>query len=210
MFKCTLQLYVERLACLNLCNALESKRISHKRQHLLGLACQLHFGVKQEIMESVIEKLAEFLGSRGWKCSVEADRSLIQTGANGKNGRWPCIAIGGSENRDLVFLSLFPVNIPTEKRPVVAELLARINYRLSHGCYEMDFEDGELRFRTSIPAVQGEDQGGLLEYLVFANLCTFDNHFGTIMKVLYTEISPKKALEKPKAKKVRRPRFELN
>lgn len=161
-------------------------------------------------MESVIEKLAEFLGSRGWKCAVEADRPLIQTGANGKNGRWPCIAIGGSENRDLVFLSLFPVNIPKEKRSAVAELLARINYRLSHGCYEMDFEDGELRFRTSIPAVQGEVQGELLEYLVFANLCAFDSHFENIMRVLYTDVSPENALDKPKPKKARKPRFELN
>ncbi len=162
-------------------------------------------------MENVIEKLAEFLEGRGWKCSVEQDKPMIQTGANGKNGRWPCIAIGGSENRDLVFLSLFPVNVPQEKRAVVAELLTRINYQLSHGCYELDFEDGELRFRTSIPAVSGEVQGELLEYLVFANLCTFDAHFGTIMQVLFTETSPKNALEKPKAKKKQhKPRFELN
>jgi len=164
----------------------------------------------KNFMENVIEKLAEFLGSRGWKCSVEADKPLIQTGANGKNGRWPCVAVAGAESEHLVFLSIFPANAPVEKRNAVAELLTRINYRLTHGCYEMDLEDGEIRFRTSIPVVQGELQGELLEYLVFANLCTFDGHFGTIMKVLYTEISPKNALEKPKAKMVRKPRFELN
>jgi hypothetical protein len=161
-------------------------------------------------MQNLIEKVAEFLGSRGWKCTVEPDKPLIQTGANGKNGRWPCIAIAGRENEHLIFLSIFPVNIPLEKRVAIAELVTRINYRLTHGCYEMDFEDGELRFRTSIPAVSGEVQCELMEYLVFANLCTFDSHLGTIMKVLYSHISPKSALQKPKVKKSRKARFELN
>jgi hypothetical protein len=161
-------------------------------------------------MENVIEKLAEFLRSRGWKCSLEADKHLIQTTANGKNGRWTCVGIAGSESEHLIFLSIFPVNAPQEKRRAIAELLTRINYRLTHGCYEMDFGDGEIRFRTSIPVFSGDLPGEALEYLVFANLCTFDGYLGTIMKVLYSPTSPKSALETPKAKTRRKPRFELN
>jgi hypothetical protein len=161
-------------------------------------------------MENVIQQMAEFLDGRGWKFTVEQDKPLLQTVANGKTGRWHCVAIGGSDNEHLIFLSLLPVDAPPEKRVAVSELLTRINYQLAHGCYEMGFDDGEIRFRTSIPVISGQVQSEMLEYLVFANLCAFDNNFGAIMQVLYGECSAKAALEGPCKKKRSKPRFELN
>ena len=34
--------------------------------------------------------------------------------------------------------------------PEMAEFIARANYGLQNGCYELDFEDGEIRFRTFV------------------------------------------------------------
>ena len=34
--------------------------------------------------------------------------------------------------------------------PEMAEFIARANYGLQNGCFELDFEDGEIRFRTIV------------------------------------------------------------
>ena len=34
--------------------------------------------------------------------------------------------------------------------PEMAEFIARANYGLQNGCFELDFEDGEIRFRTFV------------------------------------------------------------
>ena len=77
------------------------------------------------------------------------------------------------------------------------------------GCFELDFEDGEIGFRTSVP-LTGEVPSELVEHLVFSNLCTVDHFFGAIMKVLYADISPKSALNPGKRKNPSPARFELS
>jgi len=68
----------------------------------------------------------------------------------------------------LVFISLFPALAPAKKRTACAELLTRINYDLLHGCFEMDFEDGEIRFRTSIGALDLPIAPKQVEHLIFS------------------------------------------
>lgn len=161
-------------------------------------------------MANVIEQLAEYLRGHGCECSVEQDRPVIQSMVTGNSGRWPCIAIADSDNTHLIFMSMFPVNVPPEKRSAVAELFTRLNYSLNHGCYELDLEDGEAHLRTSIPVFSGEVAEGMLHFPVCLNFCIFDKYFGAIMKVLYSDTSPKDALKAPKPRKKRAARLQLN
>lgn len=161
-------------------------------------------------MKSAIESFTEFFDKQGWsyhQCSV---RPVIHTGFTGDNGRWNCVAIAGPKDEHLLFLSLLPCKAIPTRRAACAELLTRINFGLTHGCFEMDFEDGEIRFRTSVPLASAEVSPELVEHLVFSNLCTVDRFFGAIMKVIYAEVSPKSAMNPLKAKKPSTSRFELN
>jgi hypothetical protein len=160
-------------------------------------------------MKSAIESFTEFLDKQGWSFSQASDRPVIHTGFTGDNGRWNCVAIAGPQDEHLLFLSLLPCKATPARRAACAELLTRINFGLTHGCFEMDFEDGEIRFRTSV-ALTGDVPSELVENLVFSNLCTVDRFFGAIMKVLYAEVSPKSALSPATRKKPSTSRFELN
>lgn len=42
------------------------------------------------------------------------------------------------------------LQVPEELRPGVAEFITRANYGLIRGNFEMDFNDGELRYKTTI------------------------------------------------------------
>jgi hypothetical protein len=161
-------------------------------------------------MKSAIESFAESFNKRGWSYNQPSDKPLIHTGFTGDNGRWNCVAVAGPQDEHLFFLSLLPCKAAPTRRTACAELLARINFGLTHGCFEMDFEDGEIRFRTSIPLASAEVSPELVEHLVFSNVCTVDRLFGAVMKVLYAGVSPTAALRPATVKKPSRPRFELN
>lgn len=160
-------------------------------------------------MKSAIESFAEFFNKQGWSHNQASDKPVIYTGFTGANGRWNCLATAGPQDEHLLFLSLLPCKAVPTRRAACAELLSRINFGLTLGCFEMDFDDGEIRFRTSVP-LTGDVPSELVEHLVFSNLCTVDRFFGGIMKVLYADTSPKSALNPAKRKKPSPSRFELN
>lgn len=161
-------------------------------------------------MKSAIESFAEFFNKQAWPYNQASDKPVIHTGFTGDKCRWNCVAVAGPQDEHLFFLSLLPCKAVPARRTACAELLTRINFGLTHGCFEMDFEDGEIRFRTSIPLASAEVSPELVEHLGFSNLCTVDRLFGAIMKVLYADVSPKSAMKLAATKKSSTSRFELN
>jgi hypothetical protein len=102
---------------------------------------------------------------------------------------------------------------PEYGRSVCAELLARINGRLGLGHFDLDFDDGELRFLTTVPL--GPD--GILSQEVIGEVIgghhtVVDAFVPAIAAVLFTGMSPSRAmkLDVQKEAKALEARFSLN
>ena len=53
------------------------------------------------------------------------------------------------DEQDLILLySVCPLRVPAERRPEVSQFLTGANYGLAAGNFELDFEDGEIRYKT--------------------------------------------------------------
>lgn len=63
---------------------------------------------------------------------------------------WTCYAQVDADWGQFVFYVLIPVRIAEDLRGVVAEYITRVNYGLRVGKLEMDFEDGELRYNSTL------------------------------------------------------------
>lgn len=172
-------------------------------------------------MNAATERMTEVLRARGWKFEVDEETQMINTGCTGDNGQWR-VRAGGIRDVAVVILSRFPVTCPEAKRAVCAELFARINFGAPTVSFELDFTDGEILCKTSVPYDQELPPAELLDKLFSFNLSTMDCHLPAIMSVIYAGISPAKALadlekaEAAKQAKARRPkrsgqsRFQMN
>jgi hypothetical protein len=63
------------------------------------------------------------------------------------------------------------------------------------GNFEMDFEDGEVRFKTSIDVEGTELSLELLNPLLYANVLMMDQYLPGLMSVIYSDVSPATAVE---------------
>ena len=86
-----------------------------------------------------------------------------------------------------------------ELRGLAAEYLTRANYGLSIGNFEMDFEDGEVRYKTSIDVEGGELTQGMIKNLVYSNCATTDRYLHGLMKVVYGNADPASAVRDAEA-----------
>lgn len=143
---------------------------------------------------ALIEVIKQFFEEEAWPVtSIPASNSLgIQF--QGDNGRWGCLAHALEEQRQFVFYSVYPFSVPPEKRPAVTEFLTRANTLLSIGNLEMDYSDGEVRFRTSIDVEGDELSKELVRNIVYINVMMADHFFAGLLSVIYSDSSPVEAL----------------
>lgn len=87
-----------------------------------------------------------------------------------------------------------PVNIPESLRKRLCEFITIANYGLILGNFEMDMDDGELRFKTTF--IYNDDDQPETEFNrhLFNALFMMDKYFPGIMAVLFAGLEPRVAI----------------
>lgn len=76
--------------------------------------------------------------------------------------------------------SVHPQRVAPDRRGLLAEWLVHENYDIVVGAFEMDGEDGEVRFRTAIDTTGDRLSDALFERLLVANLAEMTARFDRI------------------------------
>lgn len=148
-------------------------------------------------MDNVFEQLKTFFIEKEWVYTAVEEENLIVLGIHGENGRFHCIADVIADTQQLLFYSICDVNVPETKRLAMSELLMRANANKVLGNFEMNFDDGEIRYKTSID-YEGIEAVTLrlIEDLIMANLTMMDTFLPAIMKLIDDDdITPLQALQ---------------
>jgi hypothetical protein len=158
---------------------------------------------------------ANHLDELKWKYHYTDDKTTLFSGFNSEDVQWDFSAFARQKDSGLFLLgvnSFIPNKALPERRAACSELLTRLNFSLSIGCFEMNFKDGEIRFRTAAIVPATDITSGIIEHLLRSNLSIVDQHLKAIMAVLYSSVTPEEAM-KPKEENREtspEPRFELN
>ena len=104
--------------------------------------------------EDLFNAVNLYLNSQNWKYSPDATRFRFDysMGIGGKLNS--CRMIIVAEDTGIVFLAVCPINATEDSRASVAEYLTRANYGLKSGNFEMDFKDGEIRYKNYMRCVE--------------------------------------------------------
>lgn len=138
--------------------------------------------------------LVEFFEEDNWDFQWMTGMSVLTLNYSGTNGHWQCYAQARENQQQLVFYSVLPANAQSTKRAAIAEFLTRANYGMVIGNFEMDYDDGEIRYKTSVDVEGSTVTLPLIRQMVYANISIMDHYFPAIMRVLYGGISPQEAL----------------
>jgi hypothetical protein len=130
----------------------------------------------------------------GWRFGEDAERLTLSMGYGAKNGVYYCVLHIHPQFRAVAFYTHVQCRAPEEKRPAMAEFLARVNYALWLGNFELDFRDGEVRYKTSLDLGDGELTTGMFASLVRSNIDTVDRYLPGVMSVLWNDVTPQDAV----------------
>lgn len=144
----------------------------------------------------LFKAMTAFFTDDGWPFIQLEGRPMLTINFEGKNARWACFAQAREEQSQFVFYSLCPVNAPADRRAAMAEFLSRANYGLIVGNFEMDFEDGEIRYKTSVDFEGLPLAPAAFRTAVYANVSMMDQYFPGLMSILHSTVSPREMIDR--------------
>jgi hypothetical protein len=145
-------------------------------------------------MSSIFETVVSFFESDDWPIELLDEGTAFTTGFKGDSARWVCMGRVREEHSQFVFYSVCPVSVPEDRRPRIAEFISRANFGMLIGNFELDYSDGEVRYKTSIDSEGGELTKALVRQLVVANVLMMDRYLPGVMAVAFGDASPAQAI----------------
>ena len=143
----------------------------------------------------MFQQIVEFFKQQEWQFTTIEDKTIALLGISGKKGKFQCVADVREDEKKFIFLSICGANVPENKRIQVNELLTRLNFGIFLGNFEMDFEDGEIRFKTSIYFGNSILSSEIIENLILSNISTMDSSLEGIMSMIYGNYSAMEAYQ---------------
>jgi len=133
------------------------------------------------------------LDERGFLYDVIPDDTLLRFRLQGRSAAYFGTVRTDEEWEQVGVLVTSPVFLPEPSRLRVAELLTRVNFGLRIGCFELDLEDGEWRFRVSVDVEGGELTSRMVNLMLSAALAAMDDHHDATLRVAYGDVGPAQA-----------------
>jgi hypothetical protein len=138
----------------------------------------------EPIAGSLLADLRALFRENGWPFSDVRGAPVLFSELSGILGRWKFYAQVVEEHDLILLYSVCPFRVPEERRSEVSEFLTRANYGLAAGNFELDFADGEVRYKTALQRhVDGLD-AATLKRVVRANGIAMETYLPGIGAVI--------------------------
>ena len=152
-------------------------------------------GASSDRIEGFLVKIRDWLTRNDWTFENAEDASYIRTGVQGKHARFRIVLGVRGEGPTFLCFALYDFNVPSPRRPAAADLVNRINYTSLVGNFEMDFDDGELRYRVTFPLDGGELADDQVERCLVVAAMMADRFYPAWMSLIHAGLPPGAALD---------------
>ncbi|MEQ9237054.1 YbjN domain-containing protein [Coleofasciculus sp. E2-BRE-01] len=142
----------------------------------------------------IFAEMVNFFKQDDWSFYQIKGQPVLQMGFQGKNGQFTCYARARENEQQFVFYSICPVTVPKSKRRALGEFIARANYGMIIGNFELDFAEGEVAYKTSIDVEGSTLTFPQMKRLVDTNVTMMDQYLPGIKAVIQGDASPEEAI----------------
>jgi hypothetical protein len=152
--------------------------------------------------ESLLSRLQAWARATGWDVVTEADEAgpggTLALVADLDDDELALAVRVNDDGQRITAYSFLDDEVPAERRADVAEVVLRANRGLLTGAFELDLDNGDLRFRTNLDVggAQLSDQqlDALMTPVLRDNVVAFATYLGAIEQVIEGSASPADAV----------------
>lgn len=142
---------------------------------------------------SLFRLLYEILTHNGWEFDFDDKNEIIKLEIRGINSYFHSFLFVDEEQESLLCNTHIKQKIPPSKRLEVCDFMCRVNYELANGNFEMDMDNGEIRYRTYLDLADAEPSNEQILNIVWNGVIGFDTFYPGLMKLVYGDYSAEEA-----------------
>ncbi|MEO1427799.1 MAG: YbjN domain-containing protein [Cyanobacteria bacterium J06633_8] len=143
------------------------------------------------MLETIIDVFEEI----DWEYELDSEEQTVLLNYDDTDvGSWTCYAVVREKQQQCLFYSECPIEIPEERWLAVAEFLMLANFGMPIGNFEMDSDNGKVRFKTGIDVEGDRLSAALFKAIVRANLTMMSQYLPGIVEVALEDSSPSDAI----------------
>jgi hypothetical protein len=143
---------------------------------------------------TVYATLVASLREQKWIFHEEREQHRVLIDYASAAGAWSTYAVAFEQSRQIAVYGVLPFAVDAEQRPAIVELITRLNFGQIVGNFEIDLDDGEVRFKTSLDFEDAELTTPLLRQLVRANIAMMEHHLQAFVAVAVGKVAVATAL----------------
>lgn len=142
------------------------------------------------------ETVGQFLQQKNWHAELLEDYPYTYHALfPGKNAEFSVYARIRPELELLLCYAASPFEVPEERLSAAAEFVARANYGLRIGNFELDFSDGEIRYKSTLDFADEPLTQNLLRNTLYPCCYMLDKYLPAIYALIYENKSPLEAIK---------------
>lgn len=146
-------------------------------------------------MGRIYDTLQRFFADEEWPVRPFEDEPAMEGMFEGEHGEFRVVALADELEERVAIYAVAPEVCPPERRAAVAELLTRANYGMMIGNFELDLDDGEIRYKGSLDVEGVELPVAMLRNLTYSCCTTLDLYRPALRAVLDGAASPREAVD---------------
>ena len=154
---------------------------------------------KQKYSKELVNVVERFLKEDEWRYSFNENSGVFEFSLRTK-GRIQRIdyVINVHENEITVY-GICPIGADYDNKEMMAEMaefLCRANYGLKNGCFEFDFRDGEIRFKSFIDCDESVPPMKVIMNSVYLTSAMYKRYAPGITDIIFVGCTAKEAIKR--------------
>lgn len=148
------------------------------------------------ITTTLFEKIEQWLNENKWEYRSRENAGIIEIDMGLKCELKQCQVIVWMKEGQCVVMGRVPIKAEEDARERIAEYFCRVNYGLYSGHFDLNYSDGEIRYKTYLPESTDPDaQRENIGETLIRPAMMFDAYGPGMMKVWRQEKDPAQAME---------------
>ena len=154
---------------------------------------------KYEYSDEIVNVVKKFLTDDDWHYSFNEDTGIFRFGLKIKSKIQNISYVIHVRDDEFVTYGMCPIGADQEDPEMMAqmaEFICRANYGLKNGCFELDFRDGEIRFRSYVDCENQLPSRAVVKNSVYCTAAMIERYAPGIVDIIFGGAAAKDAITK--------------
>lgn len=148
---------------------------------------------------NIANAVNDFLKEDDWHFSFDETRGIFRFGLGLKGKLKKINYIVDIKDGEYLVYAISPLGADEEDAKMMAnmaEFICRANYGLKMGNFELDFDDGEVRFKVHVLCKGVTPTAEMIKRSIYCPATMFDHYGSGIVDIIFNDATGKAAVEK--------------